>query len=389
MSVPLYTPYEMINKLVSFDTTSRHSNLHLINFVSDYLSQYGVKSHIVADDSGTKANLLATIGPNVDGGVMLSGHTDVVPVDGQHWDTNPFATTKANGRIYGRGTADMKSFSGIFLSHLPRFVKARLKRPIHLALSYDEEVGCLGAPDLINTARRLSLRPKLVIIGEPTNMKVINRHKSVLSYRTTITGVESHSAYPDQGVNAIFFAGDVVHFLHGLSQTFSSNPIQEPRFDPPYSTLHIGLINGGTAQNIVPKICSFDWEVRALPGDNISTLVLEPLEKFVLEKVTPRMKAISKSATVQTTALGEVPGLAPQAENSLEHLLCELTGYNSDPESIAFATEGGLFQKQNFPTLICGPGNILQAHKPNEYIELSQIQACEKFFGRLLNHLSS
>ena len=180
----------------------------------------------------------------------------------------------------------------------------------------------------------------------------------------------------------------MIHFLHGLSQTFSSRPIREPRFDPPYSTLHIGLISGGTAQNIVPKICSFDWEVRALPGDDITTLVLKPLEKFVLEKVTPRMKTVSKSATVQTTALGEVPGLAPQAENRMENLLCELTGYNSDPDSIAFATEGGLFQKQNLPTLICGPGSILQAHKPNEYIELSQIQACEQFFGRLLNHLS-
>ena len=388
MSAPIYTPCQMIKKLVSFDPTSRNSNLHLINFVSDYLSHHSIESRIITDDSGTKANLLATIGPKVDGGVMLSGHTDVVPVDGQHWDTNPFIATKTDDRIYGRGTADMKSFSAIFLAHLPKFVKAKLKRPIHLALSYDEEVGCLGAPDLINAAISLNLRPKLVIIGEPTEMRVINRHKSVLSYRTIITGVESHSAYPDRGVNSIFFAGDVVHFLHGLGQTLSSTPIQEPRFDPPYSTLHIGLINGGTAQNIVPKTCTFDWEVRALPSDDITTLVLEPLEKFVLEKVTPLMKSMSKFATLQTMALGEVPGLTPQADNSLENLLCELTGYNSDPDSIAFATEGGLFQRQNLPTLICGPGSILQAHKPNEYIELSQVHACEQFFGRLLNHLS-
>jgi len=384
----MYTSYEMIKKLVSFDTTSRNSNLHLINFVSDYLSQHGIESYIVADDSGAKANLLATIGPKVDGGIMLSGHTDVVPVDGQHWNTNPFIATKTNDRIYGRGTADMKSFAAIFLAHLPRFVKAKLKRPVHVALSYDEEVGCLGAPDLINAAISLNLRPKLVIIGEPTEMKVINRHKSVLSFRTIITGAEAHSAYPDRGVNSIFFAGDLVHFLHALSQDFSSNPIQEPRFDPPYSTLHIGLINGGTAQNIVPKVCTFDWEVRALPSDDIITLVLEPLEKFVLEKIMPLMKAVSKSATVQTVARGEVPGLTPQPDNSLENLLCELTGYNSDPESIAFATEGGLFQKQDLPTLICGPGSILQAHKPNEYIELSQVQACEQFMERLLNHLS-
>ena len=378
----------MIDKLVSFDTTSRNSNLHLINFVSDYLSQHGIQSHIVADHSGAKANLLATIGPKVGGGIMLSGHTDVVPVDGQHWDTDPFVATKTNDRIYGRGTADMKSFTAIFLAHLPKFANAKLKRPVHLALSYDEEVGCLGAPDLINTAIGLKLRPKLVIVGEPTEMKVINRHKSVFMYRTTITGVESHSAYPDRGLNSIFFAGDVVHFLHELAQNFASAPTQEPRFDPPYSTLHIGLINGGTAPNIVPKTCTFDWEVRALPHDDIPTLVLKPLEKFVLEKVTPLMKAVSKSATVQTAALGEVPGLSPQADNNLENLLCELTGYNSNPESIAFATEGGLFQRQSLATLICGPGSILQAHKPNEYIEVSQVQACEKFIERLMDHLS-
>jgi acetylornithine deacetylase len=388
MNTPTYTPYKMLQKLVSFDTTSRNSNLQLIEFVSDYLSKHAVKSHVFHDPTKKKANLVATIGPELDGGIMLSSHTDVVPVDGQNWDTDPFAITKSNRRIYGRGTADMKSFPAIFLALLPKFLSAPLKLPVHLALSYDEEVGCLGAPHLIKALKALRLKPKLVIIGEPTEMKVINRHKSVFRYRTTVSGIESHSAHPDKGVNAIFFASDVIHFLHQLAQKLSSSVTSGATFDPPYSTLHIGTITGGTASNIVPKSCSFDWEVRLLPGSDIRTLVLEPLEMFIATRIDPLMRTFSIYPEVSTENLVEVPGLKPQSNKQLEDLLGELTGSNSEPGSISFGTEGGLFQRENFSTLVCGPGNILQAHKPNEYIELSQLNACEQFMERLLVHLT-
>ena len=388
MSTPTYTPYEMLEKLVSFDTTSRNSNLQLIEFVSDYLSKHAVKSHIFQDATKKKANLVARIGPEVDGGIMLSAHTDVVPVDGQNWDTDPFAISESNQRIYGRGTADMKSFPAIFLALLPKFLRAPLKFPVYLALSYDEEIGCLGAPHLIRALKTLRLKPKLVIIGEPTEMKVINRHKSVFRYRTTVTGIESHSAHPDKGVNAIFFASDIIHFLHQQAQTLSSTVIRGAVFDPPYCTLHIGTIAGGTASNIVPKSCSFDWEVRSLPDTDIKTLILDPLKQFISRDVNPLMHSFSKSPKVSTESLVEVPGLQPQSNKQLENLLGELTGSNSDPEAISFGTEGGLFQKENFATLICGPGSILQAHKPNEYIELSQLKACEQFMERLLVHLT-
>lgn len=388
MSTPTFTPYEMLEKLVSFDTTSRNSNLQLIEFVSDYLSKYGIESQVFPDATGKKANLIATIGPNIGGGVVLSAHTDVVPVDGQNWDTDPFSLTKSANRVYGRGTSDMKSFPAIFLALLPKFLSAPLQRPVHLALSYDEEVGCLGAPDLVAALKKLDLNPKLVVIGEPTEMKVINRHKSVCRYRTTVTGIESHSAYPNKGINAIYFASDIIHFLHQLSRTLASSITSEDTFDPPYNTLHIGTINGGTASNIVPKSCSFDWEVRLLPESNIEKLVFKPLEQLISEQIEPSMRAFSSTPKVLIEKLGEVPGLKPQTNKQLEELLCELTGYNSKPESISFGTEGGLFQKQNFATLICGPGSILQAHKPNEYIEVSQLKACEQFMERLLAHLT-
>ena len=388
MSTPTFTTYEMLEKLVAFDTTSRNSNLELIDFVSEYLSQYGIKSHVLTNTRGEKANLIATIGPEVDGGVVLSAHTDVVPVDGQNWDTDPFSLTKSVDRIYGRGTADMKSFPAIFLALLPKFLDSPLKRPIHLALSYDEEVGCLGAPDLIAALKALHINPKLVVIGEPTEMKVINRHKSIFRYRTTVTGIESHSAYPNKGISAIYFAADILHFLHNLSQTLASSIMSEDTFDPPYSTLHVGTIEGGTASNIVPKSCSFDWEVRLLPGSDIEKLVIEPLEELVSEQVEPSMRVFSSTPKVLIERLGEVPGLQPQSNRQLEELLSELTGSNSEPESISFGTEGGLFQKEGFATLICGPGSILQAHKPNEYIELSQLKACEQFMERLLADLT-
>jgi len=377
----------MIDRLVSFDTTSRVSNLELIDFVSTYLSEYGIPTRCIYDDSGTKANLFATIGPNTKGGIILSGHTDVVPVDGQEWDSDPFSVTSKEGRLYGRGTSDMKSFSAVFLSMLPEFLEASLNVPVHLALSYDEEVGCLGAPKLIALIQSLDVSPAAVIIGEPTEMKVINRHKGVVRCKTTATGLEAHSAYPDRGINAIFHAANAIHFLDQLSQDLRSRADGTGHFDPPYHTLQVGTLNGGTAPNIVPRECIFDWEARLVPGGDFHTLVLDPLERYLDEKVLPLMRESSKPAGIRTEVVAQIPGLRPEQDPGTENLGRELSGDNGPAGAISFGTEAGLFQLAGFPTIVCGPGSIQQAHKPNEYIEIGQIEACVTFMKRLINRL--
>ena len=388
MTGPTYTSFEMIERLVAFDTTSHTSNLELIEFVSTYLSSYGVESQRTYNDSRKKANLFATIGPGIEGGVVLSGHTDVVPVDGQSWDSDPFSVTINNDKLFGRGTADMKSFPAIFLAMLPQFLEANLRRPVHLALSYDEEVGCLGAPTLIALLRKLSILPNAVVIGEPTEMKLINRHKGVFRFRTNVTGLEAHSAYPDHGVNAIFHAADIIHFLHGLSKELREQRETLVNFDPPYHTIQVGLLNGGTAPNIIPLQCVFDWEVRLMPEGDINSLVLHPLKKHIAKEILPQMKKTSAIANITTELLAQVPGLAPTQSPTVENLGRELSGTNSPAGSISFGTEAGLFQDAGFTTFICGPGSILQAHKPNEYIEIQQILDCEMFMRRLINTLT-
>ena len=387
MPVPTYTPLEMIDRLVSFDTTSRESNLELIDFVSAYLSEYGVESQRVYDDSGTKANLFATIGPDTEGGIVLSAHTDVVPVDGQEWDSDPFSVTMKRGRLYGRGTSDMKSFPALFLSMLPQFLAADLHIPVHLALSYDEEVGCLGAPQLIALIKSLGISPSAVIIGEPTEMKVINRHKGVFRFSTTANGLEAHSAYPDRGVSAIFHAADTIHFLNDLSKDLRTRADGIGSFDPPYHTLHVGTLSGGTAANIVPRKCTFGWEVRLIPGGDIHTLVLAPLEHYLDEEVRPLMHKISSHASIRTETVVQIPGLGPEEIPDAENLGRELSGDNGPAGAISFGTEAGLFQRAGFATFVCGPGSILQAHKPNEYIEIDQIETCKQFMERLINRL--
>jgi len=384
---PTQTSLELIEKLVSFDTTSRDSNLALIEFVSEYLSSYGIESQRVYNAQGNKASLLASVGPKTKGGCVLSAHTDVVPVDGQDWATEPFSTVLKNDRVFGRGTADMKSFPAVFLAMLPKFLEANLRCPIHLALSYDEEVGCIGVGPLIALIKKMGLSPHLVIIGEPTEMKVINRHKGVSRLRTTVTGLESHSAYTDRGVNAIFYASEILHFLHALSKELQ-NPLKESKdFNPPYNTIHVGLINGGTAPNIIPLQCVFDWEARIIPGSDIESLVLNPLTKFVHESILPTMKDISYLSDVITETIVQVPGLAPTQSRETEDIGRGLSGNNSSASAISFGTEAGLYQEAGYETIVCGPGSILQAHKPDEYIEMNQISKCEQFMFRVIDFL--
>ncbi|HEX9647908.1 MAG TPA: acetylornithine deacetylase [Alphaproteobacteria bacterium] len=384
MAGPSVSPYQMIERLVSFDTTSRGSNLDLIGFVADYLAGYGIKATRLLDDAGAKANLFATIGPERDGGVVLSGHTDVVPVDDQDWDSDPFTVVRRGGRLYGRGTADMKSFSAVVLALVPELIARGPKRPVHLALSYDEEVGCLGAPRLVELLRAASFAPAAVIVGEPTGMKVVNRHKGVYRFKTSVTGLEAHSAHTDRGVSAILVAGRLIERLDRLARAARAAAEPGSGFDPPYHTLHVGLVEGGTAVNILARHCAFDWELRLLPGGDAARDFLDPFEAFVTAEVLPEMHAVSSRCAVATAPVVGVEGLAPVADNPAEALARTLAGDNAPAGAISFGTEAGLFQRGGTPTVVCGPGSILQAHKANEYIEVAQVEACIAFMRRLI-----
>ena len=383
-----YTPREMIAKLISFDTTSRNSNLELVSFVEAYLADYGIKSTRFYNEDRTKANLLATIGPNVEGGVILSGHTDVVPVDGQPWETNPWELVEKDGKLFGRGTCDMKSFSAIALAFVPEFVKRNLKVPIHLALSYDEEVGCTGVGSMIEGLADLIAPPRCAIIGEPTNMKVVNANKGIRSFRTTVEGKESHSSLPANGASAILYAVELINHLVELRRQMEDLGDPSGRFDPGYTTLSVGVIEGGTATNIIPRECSFTWEYRPLPDvdqDCIKTEFLSHVENIVL----PRLKKeAGEDGKITTEDLVAVPGLLAEDDCAAEELALKLTGHNH-LEAVSYAAEAGMFQLAGIPAVICGPSSITEAHKPNEFITLDQVARGVAFFERLTEELGT
>lgn len=385
MSRPLYTPRAMIDQLVAFDTTSRKSNLALIHFVRDYLAAYDIDATLVFNTEKTKANLFATLGPGVAGGIVLSGHTDVVPADGQNWDTNPFEVVEKEHRLYGRGTADMKSFLAIALALVPDFLSLDLKRPLHFALSYDEEVGCLGCIDMVNLIARSHNRPGLVIIGEPTSMRVINAHKGIRVLRTTVTGLEAHSSRQHQGVSAIIIAGKLIHFISTLIDEMKDRGDPTGRFDPPFTSLQVGEISGGTAINIIPGTCTFGWEYRCLPTQDVD----EILGRFNAFAATLEqdMKRISPECAIETIEVANAPGLAMEDDSPAEHLALAVLEKN-ETEAVAYGTEAGHFQQAGFPTVVCGPGDIAQAHIANEFIELSQIEACETFLRKVAQRLT-
>ncbi|MDE1172070.1 MAG: acetylornithine deacetylase [Parvibaculaceae bacterium] len=377
-----YSARELIDRLVSFDTVSRNSNLALIDFIEDYLAGHGVASRRVSNEDGTKANLFATIGPaGRAGGIVLSGHTDVVPVDGQDWASDPFEVSERDGRLYGRGTSDMKSFIALGLAALPDFLARELQVPIHFALSYDEEVGCLGVRPMIDEIIRGLPRPQAVIVGEPTMMKVINAHKSIHSFHTTVTGLEAHSSATDEGVNAIAYASELIGFLNQLADEMRARGDKSGRFQPPFTTLSIGVILGGTAVNIIPRKCTFSWEYRCVP-DQDPDEILTRFTDYARTRILPRMKAVSPDAHIETILRAASPGLRAEDGSSAETLVLKLARQNAT-EAVSYATEAGLFQIADIPTVVCGPGDIAQAHKPDEFIELSQIAACEAFMQRL------
>lgn len=375
-----YTAPEMLAELVAFDTTSRNSNLPLIEFIETYLDAHGVPHFRIDYEGGRKTNLYATIGPDVAGGIVFSGHTDVVPVDGQDWASDPFTLTERDGRLYGRGTCDMKGFIAVALVLVPRFKQMKLKTPIHLAFSCDEEVGCKGVRPLVAHLKDQLNKPRAGFIGEPTMMKVVNAHKSAVTFQTDVKGHEAHSSLTNQGVNAIMVAGEVITEISKLRKELIEAGDPTHRFDPPYSTIHIGVINGGTAKNIIPRHCEFTWETRLLPTAD-RDLVPKRMEALRL-KLEPEMKTVAQDVGISTTSINEVPGLRPEENSPAEALALHAAGANAT-HAVSYCTEAGLFQQIGIPSVICGPGDIAQAHKPDEFVSVDQLKACEGYLLKL------
>ncbi|MGA1675572.1 MAG: acetylornithine deacetylase [Pseudomonadales bacterium] len=379
-----YTPRAMLDRLVAFPTVSRDSNLELIDFVEDYLTAHGVTAVRTASPCGRKANLHASIGPQREGGVVLSGHTDVVPVDGQTWSSDPFLVTARDERLYGRGTADMKSFLAIALALVPEM--AALKRPIHLALSYDEEIGCLGAPTLIQSLLSTVPRPAAVIVGEPTGMRVVTAHKSIFLFATHVRGFEVHSSLQDDGVSAIMFAGRMLAWLGERQRQNRLRAQPSSAFAPGYTTVHCGRIDGGTASNITARDCYFLTDIRALPTERAEDH-FRAFERFCREQLEPEMQAVEPSCHIRFDVLADVPGFAAGVTEPAVLLAQQLTGQNGT-ESVSYAAEAGQFSAAGLSVVVCGPGEIAQAHQPDEYITAEQFAAGIEFQRRLIEQLS-
>jgi acetylornithine deacetylase len=376
-------PIDILERLIAFASVSARSNLDLIQWIRDYLGSHGVQSELVpAPDGQPKANLWASIGPDAPGGLVLSGHTDVVPVEGQPWSSDPFILTRRDGRLYGRGTADMKSFIALCLALVPEMRARPLKVPIHIAFSYDEEVGCLGAPHLIAELGRRFPKPALAIIGEPTELQIGTRHKGCYSFETEVTGRDAHSSQTNRGANAIVAAAGIVAELDRIAEELKQSPFNDANFEPPYPTINVGRIDGGTAVNIIARHCAIHWDFRATPGADPS-LILPRLERFIAASVLPRLRRVAPEAAVVTHPRAHVPPLADEPGGAAETLVKFLTGANQTI-GLAFATEAGQFQHAGLSAIVCGPGNILQAHQPDEFIELSQIAAGEAFLRKLI-----
>jgi acetylornithine deacetylase len=378
---------EILGRLVAFDTESSRSNLALIDYIEAYLRDLGVASVRLPSQKGDKAALFATIGPSDRGGICLSGHTDVVPVAGQSWTTDPFRLRVADGRAYGRGAVDMKGFCAIALAHVPVFQKAALRTPIHLVFSYDEETTCLGVKGPIARMGQDFPLPRAVIVGEPTELQAADAHKSVVTFNTDVHGTEAHSSKLELGASAITGAVMLMAELDRIGEDMIARGDPTGRFDPPYSSVHIGVVHGGTARNIMAKLCSFHWEFRGLPGLDPDEIPAR-FERYAREVVVPRLTAHGKAASVETLCEVSVPGLAPDPGSAAETLALKLAGRNR-PVTVPYGSEAGHFQIAGLPTIVCGPGSIDQAHQPDEFITLEQIDAGSAFMRRLADWCSN
>ena len=375
----------MVERLIGFKTVSRDSNLGLIEYVRDYLQGYGATTRLTYDASGKKANLFATLGDSAKRGLVLSGHSDVVPIDGQDWDTDPFVVTEREGRLYARGSADMKGFIGVMLAQAPQFVAAlnakRLDVPLHYSLSYDEEVGCLGVRGLIRDLEENGIRPAGCIVGEPTSMQPIIAHKGMNRFRCTVRGREAHSSYVTHGVNAIEYAARLVVLIRQLADRLAQSEQRDYGFTVPYTTMSTGLIRGGIASNVIPKQCEFVFDLRTLPGASPEA-IHEEIRGYA-ETLTREMQAVDSNSGIDLVWESQTEGLAASETDAIVQWAMQLSG-NKTVGKVSYGTEAGLFQKMGVPTVICGPGDIAQAHRPNEFVALDQLAQCEAFMNRIV-----
>jgi acetylornithine deacetylase len=374
------SPLDLVKDLIAFDTTSRDSNLALIDYAQALLEKAGARCRRTFDVTGQKANLFATFGPDTDGGFVLSGHTDVVPVDGQDWSSDPFKPEVREAKLYGRGASDMKGFIGVALALASDIGKAKLTRPVHFALSYDEEVGCVGVTGLLDDLKAQKLKPALAIIGEPTLMKIVGAHKGGAKLLTRCCGREAHSSGPEKGANAVMMAGEFVTLLDSVWDELRAD--QDPRFDPPHSTVQATVIHGGTAVNILAKEADVTWEYRCLP-DRDPAKIIERVKSRATAEVLPKYRRRAPEASLITELQAQYPGLTMDEESPAILLARELTGANQ-VEAVAYGTEAGHFQNYGIPAVICGPGSIEQAHRPDEFCALSELEACEKFLRKVI-----
>lgn len=378
---------EILSKLIQFDTTSHLSNLELLDWVEAYLGHYGVKAHRVYDASKQKANLIATIGDESVPGYVLSGHVDVVPVAGQDWSFDPFGGEVRDGKVLGRGTSDMKGFAACALAAVPSMVEAKLAAPLHIFLSHDEEVGCIGVRSAIEELRSWSVKPKGCFVGEPTDMDVVLGHKAKRSVRATVYGKSAHSSLAPHAVNAVEYAARLVTYISDTGRRLRTHGQRDSLYDVPFTTAHVGTISGGTQLNIVPEEACLDFEFRAVPKDDPDQLVADVID-FASEHLVREMRQNDPSAKIDFTPLSGIPGLDTDPEAEIAVLAKSLTRKNSHSK-VAFGTEAGLFAEAGVPTVVVGPGSISRAHKADEYIKLDELAACSMFLERLIEHCSA
>ncbi len=376
---------QILTRLIGFDTTSTTSNLELIDFVRNYLGDYAVTSQLVHSDDRTCANLYATIGPHDIGGVMLSGHTDVVPTVGQNWNSDPYQLKADDHLFYGRGSCDMKGFIACTLAGVPEMVKQSLRTPVHLAFSYDEEIGCVGVKKLITAMDGFEVKPRIGLIGEPTDMKMITGHKGKAAFRVEFSGSSCHSAYITNGVNAVEYAAELVSFIRNMNQAVQERNMLDERYSVPHSTFHVGSINGGTALNIVPKQCQIEFEIRNLPQDDLDALAHE-IKHYAMDTLLPDMQNRFEICDIQFTPISDYPGIQTDPASKVIEYTRSINPIDEIGDPVSFGTEAGLFDQQlGINSVVCGPGSIDQAHKPNEYVSRQQMQSCDQLIENLVH----
>lgn len=378
---------DMLARLVAFDTVSVRTNLEMIYWMQNYLNDFGIASKLIYDETKSKANLHAVIGPADKAGIVLSGHTDVVPVDGQAWDSDPFLLRAHDDHLYARGTCDMKGFIAVVLAKMPQILERKLTAPVHFAFSYDEELGCLGAHSLADHIAQAEVKPKLCIVGEPTLMKPITGHKGICDFSCTVHGREAHSSLAPYNVNAIEAAAELVSYIGKVARRMATEGPFNKNYDPPFTTLSTGLMQGGTAINIVPNRCDLSFEIRNVPEVDADELA-EEIRQYAFRNIEPRMKDMDPTCGFEFKTAARAPSFSIAESDPVVNLVMSLSGANAT-EKVSFATEAGIFQSKGIPTVVCGPGSIAQAHKPNEFVAREQILKCEHFIDRLLTHASA